>query len=247
MVVGPGDQILVDGQIVGEGEILIAGSSPGQGERQAVRRAGDEVTADDYCISGRAIYRARNAKVSRRVTALSSGAQVLSHELTPLQTLIKNVLRTLFVLVILLSGLLVLESYLLQADLASREYRDAFSIVSSLTPEAFAAAAGVRERILRRKVENHRLRVMDDRVPDFLVRNPDLQVTKVDANTYRLVGYSNLDPLLVPVEVYALLDFFDGELRTKRVKRLVAEAGLGSPTDALLLALYRSRVLLTEG
>jgi len=50
LVIGPGDQILVNGEVIGEGEIVVDESTAEQEERQLVKRAGDQVSADSFCV-----------------------------------------------------------------------------------------------------------------------------------------------------------------------------------------------------
>ena len=78
LVVGPGDSILVDGEIVGDGKIVVDEpyfdhgknqavngdeGAPGQQTEtettiQAIKVAGDSVQTSSFCVSGRALYEA---------------------------------------------------------------------------------------------------------------------------------------------------------------------------------------------
>jgi magnesium-transporting ATPase (P-type) len=134
LVIGPGDQILVDGEIIGEGEILVDESTVEQQERQLVKQAGDHVSADSFCVDGNAIYRSSQAGADRLADKLGSGIQILMGERTPLQRFIEIVLRVLFVIVLVFSVLLVFDAIYDQAEIVSAEYRDAFSIVFGIAP-----------------------------------------------------------------------------------------------------------------
>ncbi|MFC2054832.1 HAD family hydrolase [Chloroflexota bacterium] len=134
LVVGTGDQIQVEGSIVGEGEILVDESLHSQETKQVLKRAGDTLHSDSFCIDGRAVYRSSQAGIDRLVGTYKRGIELLSGEKTPLQRLIEIVLRFLFVLVIVFSALLLLDAYVVQAELVSEEYRDAFSIVFGIAP-----------------------------------------------------------------------------------------------------------------
>ena len=134
LVVGPGDEILVDGHIVGDGQILVEEVFQDQPERQVLKQGGDPVYADSYCLDGRAVYRCTGANPSRLVTAGGAGVEILSGEWTPLQRLIERVLRALFGLVILFSVLLLLDTTLLQIELLTPAYRQAFSIIFGIAP-----------------------------------------------------------------------------------------------------------------
>ncbi len=134
LVVGTGDQIQVEGSIVGEGEILVDESLLSHGIKQVLKRAGDTLHSDSFCINGRAVYQSGQAGIDRLVGTHKRGIELLSSEKTPLQRLIEIVLRSLFVLVIVFSALLLLDAYVFQAELVSEEYRNAFSIIFGIAP-----------------------------------------------------------------------------------------------------------------
>jgi cation-transporting ATPase E len=134
LVVGTGDQIQVEGSIVGEGEILVDESLHSQEIKQVLKRAGDTLHSDSYCIDGHAVYQSEQAGIDRLVETHKRGIELLSGEKTPLQRLIEIVLRSLFLLVIVFSALLLLDAYVVQAELVSEEYRNAFSIIFGIAP-----------------------------------------------------------------------------------------------------------------
>jgi magnesium-transporting ATPase (P-type) len=134
LVVGPGDEIPVDGEIVGDGQILVEESPHDQPEGQTLKWVSDPVRAGSYCVDGRAVYRAGDVDPSRLARAGSVRVELLSGERTPLQRLIEYVLRALFVLVILFSVLLVLDSTVLKLELLAPAYREAFSIIFGIAP-----------------------------------------------------------------------------------------------------------------
>lgn len=134
LVVGPGDQILVNGEIVGGSEIVVDESTAEQEGRKRVKQVGDQVSADSFCVDGNAIYQSRQAGANRLADKIGSGIQILLGERTPLQNFIEIVLRVLFVVVLVFSLLLVLDAIYLQAEIVSAEYRDAFSIVFGIAP-----------------------------------------------------------------------------------------------------------------
>jgi len=133
LVVGPGDQILVDGEIIGEGEIVVDESTDEQ-ENKQVKRVGDPVRAASFCVEGNAIYRSNQAGADRMPEVIGSGVQILLGERTPLQRFIEIVLRVLFVVVLAFSVLLVFDAIYTQTEIVSAEYRDAFSIVFGIAP-----------------------------------------------------------------------------------------------------------------
>jgi cation-transporting P-type ATPase E len=97
LVVRPGDQIVVDGCLIGEGWIDVDESLL-TGESDLVRKyADDPVSSGSFCVNGSAMYEA--VKVGTQSTAyqLSAGARTFRRVLTPLQRQVTTVIRTLLV------------------------------------------------------------------------------------------------------------------------------------------------------
>ncbi|MCJ7659578.1 MAG: hypothetical protein MUO67_10555, partial [Anaerolineales bacterium] len=134
LVIGPGDQILVNGEVIGEGEIVVDESTAEQEEHQLVKCAGDQVRAGSFCVEGNAIYKSNQAGADRLPEVIGSGVQILLGERTPLQRFVETVLRILFVIVLAFSVLLVFDAIYTQTEIVSAEYRDAFSIVFGIAP-----------------------------------------------------------------------------------------------------------------
>jgi cation-transporting ATPase E len=110
LILQAGDQILVDGQIVGEGRVEVDESLL-TGESDLVPKAhGDQVFSGSHCVSGTAYFEA--TKVGRDTVAyrLVTGARTFRQVYTPLQQEINLIIRTLLLLACFLL-LLVTISY----------------------------------------------------------------------------------------------------------------------------------------
>ncbi len=98
LVVRPGDQIVVDGRLIGRGWIDVDESLL-TGESDLMRKsAGDSVSSGSFCVNGSAVYEA--VKVGAQSTAyqLTTGARTFRRVLTPLQRQVTTVIRILLVL-----------------------------------------------------------------------------------------------------------------------------------------------------
>ncbi len=109
----PGDQIVVDGQVVGDGrmevdESLLTGESD-----LVARRASDPVLSGSFCVSGSALYRAEKVGEQSYANMLTTSARVFKQTKTPLQASVDLVIRVLVLLVAQL-GLLLGISFALQ-------------------------------------------------------------------------------------------------------------------------------------
>ncbi len=98
LVVRPGDQVVVDGRLVGQGWID-ADESLLTGESDLVRKgAGDAVSSGSFCVNGSAVYEAVQVGTQSTAYQLTAGARTFRRVLTPLQRQITTVLRILLTL-----------------------------------------------------------------------------------------------------------------------------------------------------
>src|SRR5919202_3515051 len=103
LVVGPGDQIVVDGTVVGDGTIEVDESQL-TGESDLVRkRDGDQVFSGSFCVTGSAHYEAQRIGAASFANQVTAGARAERSMLTPLQREINGMIR----LMILVAGFLM--------------------------------------------------------------------------------------------------------------------------------------------
>ncbi|MDQ3911321.1 MAG: HAD-IC family P-type ATPase [Actinomycetota bacterium] len=103
LVVSPGDQIVVDGTVVGEGTMEVDESQL-TGESDLVRkRAGDRVFSGSYCVTGSAHYEAQYIGAASFANQVTAGARAERRVLTPLQREINGMIR----LMLLVAGFLM--------------------------------------------------------------------------------------------------------------------------------------------
>jgi len=133
IAVGTGDQILADGVIINDGELTVDEPQSKQ-VYQPSKRRGDSINAGTLCLNGRAIYEVTHIDEAYLASISTSGVEVLPTELTPLQRIVENVLRALFVLVVLFSILLVLDAIWKEQEIVSAVYRDGFGIIFGIAP-----------------------------------------------------------------------------------------------------------------
>ena len=136
LLAAAGDRILVDGEVVGEGDLWIDDLSGPAGVARQRSRVGDAVYASNICVQGEAVYRAGSVQTAETLMNQGLSASVLSHKLTPLQRLIKRILQCLFVLVLAFVGVFVLEfsADLLGVYLFQDVIRDTVSLIFGIAP-----------------------------------------------------------------------------------------------------------------
>jgi cation-transporting ATPase E len=112
LVARPGDQIVVDGDVIGDGrmeadESLLTGES-----ERILKQAGDAVYSGTYCVVGSAFYQAQKVGADSVVNQLTAGARAFRQVKTPLQRDIDFVIRILVILVTQLGILLGLSFFI---------------------------------------------------------------------------------------------------------------------------------------
>ena len=109
---GAGDQVVVDGPLVGPGR-LEADESLLTGESEpVVKRAGDRLLSGSYVLSGTAHQEADAVGEASYAASLTSAARVWTPHRTPLQTRIDLVVRVAMLLVALMSATILLQAAL---------------------------------------------------------------------------------------------------------------------------------------
>jgi magnesium-transporting ATPase (P-type) len=131
LLVRQGDQILVDGELVGDGGLMVEECVPGDGEHRSMKRSGDAIQAGSFCVRGQAVYRAR---VSGRRQPPGDKLQLLLGEMTPLERMMSTIFRILLGLAVFITVFLVIDSIMTDVVFLSPEFRAAFSIIYSIAP-----------------------------------------------------------------------------------------------------------------
>ncbi len=141
LTVGPGDQIVVDGVVVGDGRMQVDESQL-TGESQAIsKQAGDAVFSGSYCVSGSATYLAERVGTESLAGQLTAGARAFRRVLTPLQQQIYLVIRIMLLIVVYLEFLLALNALLKQLELAQSVQFS--TIVAGLVPNGLFLSISV--------------------------------------------------------------------------------------------------------
>jgi cation-transporting ATPase E len=113
LVARPGDQIAVDGQVIGTGRIEVDESLLSGESEHVPKEAGDAVYSGSFCVTGTAQYQAQQVGAESVVNQLTAGARAFRQVRTPLQGDIDYVVRILVLLAAQL-GLLIGISYVVQ-------------------------------------------------------------------------------------------------------------------------------------
>lgn len=110
LTVSPGDQIMVDGAVIGDG-VIDVDESPLTGESDPVRkRPGDPVSSGSFCIAGSGFYEAQKVGAASFAGALTAGAKAARLPKTPMQRDVALLVRLLLLVAGTYLGLVLLGS-----------------------------------------------------------------------------------------------------------------------------------------
>jgi cation-transporting ATPase E len=132
LVVGPGDQALVDGPVVQGAadfdEALLTGEAD-----PAPKRVGDQVLSGSHVLTGKLIYQAQKVGDASFANQLVQRARQFTREQTPLQSEVNLVVRVLL-LVVAFFGVLITINQLINRDMDLLVSVQAASVVFGLAP-----------------------------------------------------------------------------------------------------------------
>jgi len=134
VLIGPGDQVFTDGEIIGKGRIVVDESLiTGKNERFK-KQVGDKVYAGGYCISGRAAYEAQNIGDERAIYSVLKKQKYIPEQLTPLEKIIDRVLKGFLVVVGIFSILLMSIYFKVDLGISTDLFNSAASVIFSIAP-----------------------------------------------------------------------------------------------------------------
>lgn len=112
LVVRPGDQIVVDGSVIGEGKMKVDESLL-TGESDLIgKQAGDPVYSGSFCVTGTACYEAEKVGAESLASKMTAEARKFRKVLTPLQRHINMMIRLLLGVAIVLGTITALRMIL---------------------------------------------------------------------------------------------------------------------------------------
>lgn len=131
---GPGDELLADGMLVHQDNLVIDESMLGVGERRTIKEEGELVFAGSFCVSGRAVYQIQKTGGDRYITTVINEMPDTQERLTPLEKIIDSVLRILLVVVAIFTVLLISAYFNLELPVPEEIYNEIAGIIFGLAP-----------------------------------------------------------------------------------------------------------------
>ncbi len=132
LLANPGDQIVVDGQVISDSRVDVDESLLTGESDLIIKRLGDRVYSGSFCVMGSAFYQAEKVGPDSTANQLTASARAFRQMQTPLQKEINLVIRVLLMLVSYFWGLLILDALLEQVSF--RETVRKAAVVAGLVP-----------------------------------------------------------------------------------------------------------------
>ena len=152
LVARPGDQIVVDGRLVGK-EWIDIDESLLTGESDLVRRSmGDPLSSGSFCVNGRAVYEAVQVGAQGTAYKLTAGARIFRRILTPLQQQVTTTIRILLVLACYLGLALLIITTIVQTPLVETVQMSV--VIAGLIPNGLLLAIAVAYALAAMRLAN---------------------------------------------------------------------------------------------
>ena len=152
LVARPGDQIVVDGRLVGKRWIDVDESLL-TGESDLVRKStGDPLSSGSFCVNGSAVYEAVQVGAQSTAYKLTAGARIFRRILTPLQQQVTTTIRILLVLACYLGLALLIITTIVQTPLVETVQMSV--VIAGLIPNGLLLAIAVAYALAAMRVAN---------------------------------------------------------------------------------------------
>ncbi len=210
LLVGPGDQFLVDGKLLTSTPLRIRSFISGAESQDTLKGEGDLVEAGRFCVDGRGAYQV-TALQERSAAGWSPVPQGLQ-ALTPLQRIMDRLLRALLLVIAVFLALLLLDmiNFPYLPDQVEALYRETASVLFSIAPSGLFFMIIVTYALGSARLGDTGALVRDSRAVESLAQVSVLSFSKTGALTgaevqLEMATPANGRPLLAESRVRQLL------------------------------------------
>jgi hypothetical protein len=133
----------------------------------------------------------------------------------------------------------------LWGEWAGREmefYKRSFEIIESLTPQKFEEICGLYQRVFLMALEQKRIEIIDPKIPDVLVRNPDLKSMPLGQD--RHIVKSEIGFFVIQNSLFEVLDLFDGKRTRAEISEIIRERWNDTLRDDLLIPMFLNKIII---
>jgi cation-transporting ATPase E len=201
LVLRLGDQVVVDGQVVGEAS---GGASRAEldeslltGESDLIRKqGGDPVYSGSFCVTGSILYEAQKVGIDSLASQLTASARAFRRVLTPLQQQINLAIRVILVLAIYLELLLVIRNVLDKVPLVESVKMSV--VIIGLVPNGLFLAISVAYALGAVRMVGKGVLVQQSNAIESLSNVDVLCLDKTGTLTANRIQFNALMPLAIP-------------------------------------------------
>ncbi len=218
-----GDQIALDGVVIGDGQMQVDESAlTGESDLMA-KGVGAAVFSGTFCVSGSAYYQVEKVGKQSLANQITAGARAFRRVQTPLQETVHGVIRVFLVIVIYLAGLLALNALVEGVSLADSVENSA--LVAGLVPNGLFISISIAYALAAVRIARLGALVQQANAIESLSHVDVLCLDKTGTLTTNRLQFHALHPLDLP----------ESELRAL-LGEMVASAHTGNQTSAALAA-----------
>jgi len=225
LTVGPGDQIVVDGSVVGDGRMQVDESQLTGESHPVPKRVGDQVFSGSFCVSGGGAYAAERVGAQSLAGQITQGARAFRRVLTPLQQQVHLVIRIMLLIVVYFEFLLVVNALLKQISLA--ESVQSSTIVAGLVPNGLFLSISVAYALAAVRIIRFGALIQQANAVESLSNVDVLCLDKTGTLTANRLQVSSVHPFgMATADLQHILGVMAASART------------GTPTSAAIAAAY---------
>ena len=140
LVARPGDQIVVDGRVAGDGHMEVDESLLSGESEPVAKREGDEVLSGSFCVAGTATYQAVRVGEASYANRLTIGARAPRRARTPLQRQVDLVVRVILFVAVSF-GIILVASAVIEGQPPVEVVRLAVVVIGLVPNGLFVAIA----------------------------------------------------------------------------------------------------------
>lgn len=226
LVVRPGDQIVVDGEILGEGRIEVDESLLTGESDLVLKQAGDAVLSGSFCVTGSAKFEAQKVGAESFANKLTAGARAFRVSLTPLQIETNFLVRVLMLVALFFGFLLFVSSLIYETPLVRNAQIAA--VIIGLVPNGLFLMIAVAYAMGGVRMAGQGALIQQSNAVESLSHLDVLCTDKTGTLTANRIRYHNVCPIGVSESALKrkLADFASSASVTNRTSQAIIE-GLG--------------------
>ena len=207
LVVTQGDQLLLDGRVVG-GEIEVDESLL-TGEADPIpKQVGDEVLSGSFCVAGSGTFEATRVGAESFANQLTAGARAFREDVTPIQRDVARVMRAMSLLVAVTAVPVAIALVLRFGELPAVESARAAAVLVALVPQGLVVMVTVTYALAIVRLAGDKALIQRSSAVESMSRVDVLCLDKTGTLTTPLIEMAGIEPYVQEDELGPALGDF---------------------------------------